>query len=209
MEKFFSHLKYKTIHHTDQHAAKTISDYLITLLPRHIDHIIILCIGTDRSTGDALGPLTGTFFSQHTPKFLKVYGTLHDPVHALNLEEKIKLINHKYNNPFIIAIDASLGKTNSIGHLISNEGSLLPGAALKKNLPAVGDAYITGVVNASGSMHYNVLQSTKLSIVYDMAAILSNTLLMIETWYERYTLNRKPSLYVASPRFKINGRCIQ
>ena len=37
---------------------------------------IILCIGTDRSTGDALGPLIGTHLSRLNLPQLKVYGTL-------------------------------------------------------------------------------------------------------------------------------------
>ena len=46
--------------------------------------IIVLCIGTDRSTGDALGPLVGERLHgvcQHA----RVLGNLKEPVHAVNL----------------------------------------------------------------------------------------------------------------------------
>ena len=43
--------------------------------------IIVLCIGTDRSTGDALGPLTGS--KMHSINmYPHVFGTLDDPVCA-------------------------------------------------------------------------------------------------------------------------------
>jgi hypothetical protein len=49
--------------------------------------IVIVCVGTDRSTGDSLGPLVGTALARfHSPLF-HLYGTLDEPVHAVNLEE--------------------------------------------------------------------------------------------------------------------------
>src|SRR5699024_8775575 len=135
--------------------------------------IIVLCIGTDRSTGDALGPMAGTFLEKLYPKNFHLYGTLHKPVHALNLENYIQEIHDKFHKPFIIAVDASLGRLDSIGHITSSSGPLLPGAAFQKKLPAVGDAHMTGIVNVSGMMEYNILQGTKLSLVYDMAWTLT------------------------------------
>src|SRR5690625_3154973 len=68
--------------------------------------IIVLCIGTDRSTGDSLGPLTGTLLQNKKLRYMNVYGTLHEPVHALNLESYISLIQREHSFPFIIAVDA-------------------------------------------------------------------------------------------------------
>src|SRR5699024_11577215 len=61
------------------------------------------CIGTDRSTGDSLGPLTGTFLTELNPKHLTIYGTLHHPVHATNMHEYIDKITKYHRKPFIIA----------------------------------------------------------------------------------------------------------
>lgn len=43
--------------------------------------IIILCIGSDRITGDSLGPLIGQQLSRHRWKNIHIYGTLDTPVH--------------------------------------------------------------------------------------------------------------------------------
>src|SRR5699024_12601825 len=93
----------------------------------------------------------------------------------------------------IIAIDASLGKHSSVGHIITNNCSIQPGSALKKQLPAIGDAYVTGVVNIGGVMDYAILQSTRLSLVHDMAAQLAAILFKTDRWLHYYRHNNKHS----------------
>ena len=41
--------------------------------------IIILCIGSDRITGDSLGPLIGYQLSPYCSRIFHVYGTLDEP----------------------------------------------------------------------------------------------------------------------------------
>lgn len=135
---------------------------------------VILCIGTDRSTGDALGPLTGTNLSRLNLPHLHVYGTLDEPVHATNLNESIHTILNSFNNPFIIAIDACLGRLDSIGCITLADGPLKPGAGVNKQLPAVGEVHITGIVNVGGFMEYMVLQNTRLNLVWRMADNISS-----------------------------------
>lgn len=130
--------------------------------------IIVVCIGTDRSTGDALGPLAGSKL-RSINMFQHVYGTLDEPVHATNLTEKIDEIKGKSPHSFLIAVDACLGRLENVGCVSLGKGSIKPGAAVKKELPSVGDAYITGVVNVGGFMEHLVLQSTRLSLVMKMA----------------------------------------
>ncbi|MFC3041054.1 spore protease YyaC [Virgibacillus xinjiangensis] len=142
---------------------------IFSWIPKQPKECVVVCIGTDRSTGDALGPLTGTYLTEMQPKNLTIYGTLKYPVHATNLSDYIQLIGEAHQQSFIIAIDAGLGKSGSVGYLIAGKGSIKPGAALNKPLPPVGDVHITGVVNVGGFMEASVLQNTRLSIVSDMA----------------------------------------
>ncbi|MFP7493214.1 spore protease YyaC [Terribacillus saccharophilus] len=142
--------------------------------------IVVLCIGTDRSTGDALGPIIGSFLTDKPLNRLRVYGTLESPVHAVNLVERLEMITEKHPDAYIIAIDACLGRTTSIGSVIVSPTPLRPGAALKKNLPAVGDAQITGIVNASGDMEYFVLQNTRLHLVMQLAYKISGLLFAVD-----------------------------
>ena len=138
--------------------------------------LIILCIGTDRSTGDSLGPLTGTLLSKYDTLPAIIIGNIHSPVHASNLEEIINAIENKYRDPFIIAVDAGLGKQNSVGYIDVKKGPLKPGTGVNKKLPEIGDMHITGLVNVGGYMEYLILQSTRLSIVFKMAEIIASAL---------------------------------
>ena len=164
------------IHYNEEQAVEKVSEKIISWFPRLPREYIVVCIGTDRSTGDALGPLTGTLLSAKKPRHLNIYGTLHQPVHATNLTEYITEIKNKHRHPFIIAVDACLGRNTSIGHLITGIGPLKPGAALKKALPEIGDIHLTGVVNSGGFMDHAVLQSTRLSMVMDMAETIAELL---------------------------------
>ncbi|WP_028563573.1 spore protease YyaC [Paenibacillus pinihumi] len=138
--------------------------------------IAVVCIGTDRSTGDALGPLVGTALSRHQNKPFDVYGTLESPVHAMNLEETINSISDTQNPPFIIGIDACLGQVASVGCIQVGEGPVRPGAGVNKQLPPVGDMHITGIVNVGGFMEYFVLQNTRLHLVMNLSEIISFSL---------------------------------
>jgi putative sporulation protein YyaC len=138
--------------------------------------IVVVCIGTDRSTGDALGPIVGSKLQKLFPKRMTVYGTLDDPVHAMNLEETLSLIKKTHRFPFIIAIDACLGELKSVGMVTLANGPLKPGAGVQKKLPEVGDLHMTGIVNVGGFMEYFVLQNTRLSIVMRMADKIASAL---------------------------------
>ena len=135
--------------------------------------IIILCIGTDRSTGDSLGPLTGTMLKKDQNFSTKIFGNINEPVHAENLNKIKNIIQTKFKYSFIIAIDAGLGKKNSIGDIQVKNKPLKPGTGVNKNLTEVGDMHITGLVNVGGYMEYLVLQSTRLSLVMKMAEVIS------------------------------------
>lgn len=146
----------------------------MTYTDEEYSDIILLCIGTDRSTGDCLGPLTGHKLNLIKYENVWVYGTLEKPVHAKNLEETMDEIERKYKKPFIIAIDACLGKHERIGCISMGEGPLSPGAGVNKTLPLVGDLHIMGIVNMSGFMEYLILQNTRLNLVMKMADLISN-----------------------------------
>ncbi|MGE6630718.1 spore protease YyaC [Bacillus sp. NPDC077027] len=178
---FFRNRVKEYVSHTDTNAIQQIKTILISHLEKSGKKpIVIVCIGTDRSTGDSLGPLVGTKLSQLEMKRLHVYGTLSDPVHAVNLKEKLAEIEQEHKRPFIIAVDACLGRVKSVGSFQIGDGPLKPGAGVQKELPEVGDIHINGIVNVSGFMEYFVLQNTRLHLVMSMANTLSESLYEID-----------------------------
>lgn len=136
--------------------------------------VVLVCVGTDRSTGDAFGPIIGSKLEAGIifPK-VSIYGTLDEPVHAVNLADTLERIRSAHREPpFILALDACLGKFEHVGHLILEQGPLHPGAGVKKSLPEFGDYTLTGVVNVCGFMEYFVLQNTRLGIVMRMTDVV-------------------------------------
>jgi putative sporulation protein YyaC len=163
--------------HTEFNIISILSERLQAILGQipHHQPIIIICVGTDRSTGDSLGPLVGSHLKKIGVDGLHLYGTLDQPVHAVNLKDTLALIQQHYNNPFIIAIDACLGQLTSVGCIQIGNGPVKPGAGVNKDLPPVGDMHITGIVNVGGFMEYFVLQNTRLSLVMNMAEIIAQS----------------------------------
>ena len=137
-------------------------------------HIVFICIGTDRSTGDSLGPLVGYKLKFLCRNNIHVYGSLENPIHSKNLVDILNKVNLSFNNPYIIAIDACLGSLYNIGKVFIEEGPLYPGLALNKDLPPVGNLSITGIVNISGNFEFIVLQNTRLYTVMSLADCISN-----------------------------------
>lgn len=151
--------------------------------------IVFLCIGSDRATGDCLGPIIGHILTKNN-KNLPVFGTLSSPVHAQNLSKTIDFIYNTISNPYIIAIDASLGIRQHIGHVTTGYGPLCPGIGVNKKLPCVGDAFITGIVNTSNINSHLTLQTTKLSTVVDLSEFIAQGIL--------YTIEKRTELHVCS-----------
>lgn len=149
--------------------------------------IIAMCIGTDRSTGDSLGPLVGDMLSKFKMTGVHIFGTLENPVHARNLEETLLKACALHPMAYLVAIDASLGSVDHVGCISVGQGPIKPGAGLKKELPAVGDMHITGVVNTGGFMDFLVLQSTRLSVVMKMADVIARSLHMVFNEYSSIT----------------------
>jgi len=178
VEKFFSLF--------DRSAAKKIGLLLYHLAGEADFHdkkwVNIICIGTDRATGDCLGPLAGEMLKKRlagSQGFVNLAGTLDAPVHANNLTERLLALNENPSDCFSIAVDASLGRMEHVGLIKVMRGSLAPGASLGKILPMVGDISITGIVNASTypGGESETLQSTRLAVVMRMARVISDGIL--------------------------------
>ncbi|WP_061310475.1 spore protease YyaC [Clostridium botulinum] len=137
---------------------------------------IIICIGTDRCIGDCLGPLVGTILRyKNIP--LKLYGTLDEPIHALNIEKTIKNIKNSYPNSSIIGIDACLGDKDNIGQIQVRNFPIQPGKGVGKTLPKVGDCSIVGIVDSNENCHIFTSANTRLSLILNIAKVIANSIL--------------------------------
>jgi putative sporulation protein YyaC len=158
-------------------AFRSFTDELYRYISRARDKgyrsIAFVCIGTDRSTGDSLGPLIGYKISNLRHKSVYVYGNLENPVHAKNLDEAMRKLEADCVRPFVIAVDACLGELEHVGYITIGEGPIRPGSGVNKELPPVGDMFVTGIVNFGGFMDFLMLQNTRLNIVMKIADLIA------------------------------------
>ena len=148
------------------------------------DGVMFLCIGTDRSTGDSLGPLIGHKLRRRRLKRAAVIGTLERPVHAMNLDMYAEYIRMHYPDYVIVAIDASVGSSDHVGFATLGRGALRPGLGVSKKLDAVGDISITGIVGGSANQDPVMLQSVRLSMVMKMADCICEGIFLVERFWE-------------------------
>lgn len=126
--------------------------------------INVLAIGSDRTTGDCLGPLVGEYLLGIPG--INVYGTLDAPVHAANMGEIVPEITG-----YTIAVDAALG--TPVGAVSVRKGPLAPGAAFGRQLPSVGDIAVSGLVCEAGPLGFERLRSVRLGFVRRVAQVIA------------------------------------
>lgn len=137
---------------------------------------VFLCVGSDRITGDCLGPLTGQLLTRNYNVKAYVYGTLSTPVTAQNLIETERFIRKQHKKCKIIMIDASLGAPEDIGKIRMLPSGIFPGNATDKKFPLLGDFSITATVNAGSQKDPSTLFTTRLHLVYHLADTIAGTI---------------------------------
>ncbi|WP_346929971.1 spore protease YyaC [Clostridium sp.] len=161
------------IHYKDSLGYYTLSNFLKDELNTNT---IIVCIGTDRCIGDCLGPLIGSMLEE---KFfpLPVYGTIANPIHALNLDSKLSDIKSKHPNSKIIGIDACLGPPNKIGEIQVRDYPINPGKGVGKSLSPVGDISIIGIVDSSDIDEPFTSRNIRLNLILEISKVITQGLI--------------------------------
>lgn len=143
-------------------------------------NFIIVCIGTDSNIVDSLGPLVGTILKDKNFP-LPVYGTLDDPINALNIDKKLNEIKSKYLESNILAVDACLGSKKTIGEIEARNYSICPGEGVGKSLPSIGACSIMGTTGLSDINDFLLLNKVRLGFVMNMAKIITDSI--IQAYY--------------------------
>lgn len=150
----------------------------------HLSSPIILCIGTDKVTGDALGPMVGQLLTQNYDLPAYVYGTLSRPITALNLETTVGFLKLKHPSNKIIAIDSSIGQKCDIGEIKVLPCGIFPGAADNKKLPFIGDYGVTATVATNSADLFNV----RLGLIYELSRTISQAISKMDCMSSLYKL---------------------
>lgn len=135
---------------------------------------VVLCIGSDLSIGDSLGPITGTKLKEKLYGVnCYIYGTLAKPITAHEVKYMNEFLKNTHPGSPIIAVDAAVGIAGDIGLIKIARRAIKPGSGANKKLSKVGDVSIMGIVAERSMFNYSLFSSTRLNIIYKMAEIIS------------------------------------
>jgi len=158
----------EAVHYSEKLGLSKVIRALEVILPAQDVEVTYLCIGSDLSTGDSFGPLTGTLLKRMG--ITGVLGSLDDTVHAKNMANRIEQVPKGH---FVVAIDATMGRHKELGRISFINAPLRPGAAMKKNLPPVGDVSILFNVAPAGFANFMMLGCASLNTVWQGANLLA------------------------------------
>lgn len=144
------------------------------VVPDSLHTPVLLCVGSDLSVGDSLGPLVGTNLKEKLRGLnCYIYGTLSKPVTAHEVKYVNEFLHHTHPESPIIAIDAAVGSSGDIGLIKIARHGVKPGSGANKKLARVGDVSIIGIIAEKSIFNFSILSATRLNIVYRMADIIS------------------------------------
>ena len=144
------------------------------MLPAGSPVPVILCIGSDLSVGDSLGPVVGTKLKERLSGLnCYVYGTLSKPITAHEVKYMNEFLKATHPESPIIAIDAAVGLAGDIGLIKLARKGLKPGSGANKRLAKVGEISIMGIVAERSMFNYSLFSATRLNIVYKIAEIIA------------------------------------
>ena len=136
---------------------------------------VILCIGSDLSVGDSLGPVTRTKLKQQLAGLnCYVYGTLAKPITAHEVKYMNDFLRLTHPASPIIAIDAAVGNAGDIGLIRVAGRGLRPGSGANKRLAKVGDVSVMGIIAEQSVFNYSLFSATRLNVVYKMSEIIAD-----------------------------------
>lgn len=126
---------------------------------------VIICIGSDKISGDCVGPLTGVALREKLNIKAFVYGTTENAVHGKNLAAYLAFIQSVHQNNPIIAVDACMSDCHRAGEIKVIKGGVHPQRALTRRKNPVGNLGVLAVVSKTSANPLSALMSVAIDDV--------------------------------------------
>lgn len=138
---------------------------------------IIVCIGSDRISGDSLGPITGSMLKKklRLPQIF-VLGCLEKTVTAKEVNYLNYFLKETFPNRLIICVDSAVGSFSDVGAIKISDAPISPGSGINKKLAKIGDVSIQGVVAEKGILCAAALSEVRMHMIYKMSDIISDSI---------------------------------
>ncbi|MDR3262862.1 MAG: spore protease YyaC [Clostridiales bacterium] len=107
---------------------------------------VIMCIGSDKVSGDILGPEVGRRLISDYNLGAYVYGITGRNINGENIDSYDSFIREVHKDSAVIAVDACLGGEKEIGNIKISKRGIGAGFAVGKKDKRYGDVGLVGIV---------------------------------------------------------------
>ncbi|HOV69284.1 MAG TPA: DUF1256 domain-containing protein, partial [Clostridia bacterium] len=90
--------------------------------------LTVVCPGTDRWTGDCLGPLVGTGLEKKGLSNIRVFGTLEKPLRKEEVHEAVR--KARMREGAVIIVDSALGNSEDLYKIYMSDEEIVLGRAV-------------------------------------------------------------------------------
>lgn len=140
---------------------------------------VVICIGSSGVVGDSLGPMVADLLKESYGVHAYVYGGLRAPVNGVNYTRYAAFLSERHRESLVIAVDACVGDKRDVGKIKYSSKGLKAGGALNKNLGAIGDIGILGVVAERSSDNLGALMNVPYALVERMSAVIARKIALL------------------------------
>ena len=145
---------------------------------------VIVCVGTDKISGDSLGPMVGSMLrAAGVP--CPVYGVEGATVNGVNLDRYREFLASRYAGVPVIAVDAALGEADEVGQIRYRKGGVCAGGALGRRTEGLGQLAVLGVVGRRGEDALSALLEAPLAVVERLAERIAHKLCEVLRLWEQ------------------------
>lgn len=150
-------------------------------MKNRFSEIVFLCVGTNKITGDMIGPIVGQKLKDNLKQEnVKIYGDMINTLNLKNASKIIKKVKAKYLNPFYITIDTALGKENMINKIIIGKGKIEIGKAIRDGIEFfshINIKVVVGKYDESSENNMKTLENVNSDSIIYLSNIITNGIL--------------------------------
>jgi putative sporulation protein YyaC len=136
---------------------------------------VVMCIGSDRVSGDLLGPAVGKKLVEYNLRAY-VYGVTGRNINGANIDFYDGFIREVHKDSKVVAVDACLGAEKEIGKIKVGNRGVGAGHAVRKTGKRYGDIGIVGIVAENAEDNVMQLLSVEVSLVEELSARIAEYL---------------------------------
>ena len=146
------------------------------LIRNEKEPIVFMCVGSDKVVGDSLAPIVGEYLTKKFKIKAYVYGSLKNPITAINVLSAYNYIKVKHPKSKLIIIDATLSDEENINFVRLENNGIIPAGYFKNGNKIMGDISILGIVGSNILTDKTFISGVRINSVINIAYFIANAI---------------------------------